>query len=275
MTLQEALIQRFEKHIQELNRFTQIPSDWAWWDRKGKKFKHLAELDEEIVQDILELYDEKWIQPLEAADAYELMQRLNSELGKIRGVIQSISRLSSDLYRIRDRQLNEVNQQEEAERLNIIIGAMDHRLKDILVSLARTVHQKDTEAVCQQELQGFVRKLIEEPYLRKWLTGIYVSGKLLHRRVDENLIILIKGRSSALKVKERMIANLGAHLGKHLSKKLVTIVLKKYGFRPELDIDINLVYNNDALFNKYLGEWEVLYEHELSEWERLVCWMSP
>lgn len=274
MSIQEVLIPRFERHIQELGRYTRIPSNWAWWDRKGKKFKHLAVLDAEIVQDVLDLQYEKWVAPFEAANTYELMQRLNSELVKIQGIIQSLSKLSSDLYRIRDRQLSEVNQQEESERLNIIIGAVDHHLKDILVSLARTLHRKGTETVCQQELQAFIKSLTEEPGLKSWLTGVYVSGKLLNRVVEDDLVILIKGRSSVLKDKERMIANLCAHLERTISKKLVTEALKQYRFKPELDIAIKLVYNDEALFDKYLGEWQVLYEHELSGWQRLMCWVK-
>ena len=275
MGIQEAIITRFEKHIQELNQFTQIPSNWAWWDRKGKKFKKLSELDDAIVQDILDLYQEKWIQPLEASNSYELMQHLGSELNKIKGVIQSLSRFSSDLSRIRDRQLNDINQEEEAERLNIIIGAVNHHLKDVLVGLARTLHRKDTESVCQKELQEFTKRLLEEPRLRKWLEKVYVSGKLLHRIVDDDLILIIKGRPSILKEKERMITELSLHLGKAISKRLVKEVLKQYGFKPELDIQVKLVYNDKASLAKYFGEWQILYEHEPSEWERLVCWLAP
>lgn len=275
MSLQEALIPRFEKHIQELSEFTEIPSDWAWWDKRDKKFKKLAELDSEIVQDILDLHDEKWIQPLEAANTYELMHHLESELTKVQMVIKSLSSLSQDLYRIRDRQLTEVNQREESEKLNIIIGAVDHHLRRILVGLAQTLHEKDTRMACEYELQEFTKELLQEPSLKKWLTGVYVSGKLLHRTVEEDLIVLIKGRSSILNDKERMIANLCAHLEKNISKKLVNEVLKQYGFKPELDIDIKLVYNNEPLFDKYLGEWKVLYEHELSELQRIVCWVKP
>jgi len=270
----DVLLQKFERHIRELERFTPIPSDWVWWDRRDRKFKRLFKLDEAIVQDILDLYYQKWIEPFEAFDVYELTQKLGSELKKITQVVRSISRFSYELEDVRNQQLNSINQPSEAHQLNLIIGAIDHHLKEMLIHIATTLHQRETESLCRSEIGDFVKKLMQEPHLRNGLTGIYAVGKILNHKTQDDLLILITGRHSTLLGKGRIVANFFVRLKNRLSKRLIDEVLGGYA-KPKLSLTPHLMFNDPHLFKEHLGGWVVFYERKLSTWEKFVWWVKP